>query len=406
MEIHFSCPNCNSKYKVPKDKSGKKFTCAKCQQRLQIPVPVQSRTMLGEVHPPVRLPEPVYDSTTRNADIGGQPASVDSVPVQLLPEKRSYRSCLVVMLICAGLIALALFLLIRSDILPVSSLFSEDKDEALLRWIPDRVEGLFGIEWQTINERYDLEEIGKPRFAGVRGLDPARIVRIYIAYDGRDLKAESPLVLIRIQGKFDPNLMTRKQEAKRLDDQNQPYLELLNNASFRYLFNPTGDVLILSNDRSLLADSIRMQGSKRRLDEELSGAIQKTSGPIWSAIVGPLAQKDSRGILQFTGVPSGFQDSPHPLRYSIELSTSLEREGIEFRQVFRYSSHEKASIASRQIETDIRSALRAINLLPKQNNSESHVLGVILDNFQSRVSGSEIRIQCRLPFKEIRRLFR
>lgn len=47
--IRFSCPVCQKHLKAPDNKGGVKVDCPKCGQRLQIPPPQRSKTMLGEV---------------------------------------------------------------------------------------------------------------------------------------------------------------------------------------------------------------------------------------------------------------------------------------------------------------------------------------------------------------------
>jgi transcription elongation factor Elf1 len=64
MPIRFACPNCRTTYAVRKRDAGKKAECKTCGQRLQVPGPSHSRTILGEVLPehgtetPTRQPAP------------------------------------------------------------------------------------------------------------------------------------------------------------------------------------------------------------------------------------------------------------------------------------------------------------------------------------------------------------
>jgi hypothetical protein len=57
--IRFACPRCKSVLESPDEKAGGKVNCPKCQQRLQVPVPPRSKTMLGSLLPtsePPRTP--------------------------------------------------------------------------------------------------------------------------------------------------------------------------------------------------------------------------------------------------------------------------------------------------------------------------------------------------------------
>jgi S1-C subfamily serine protease len=58
--IRFACPTCHKALSAPDEKAGLKLPCPGCGQRLQIPVPFASRTMLGELLPAgqAALPSP------------------------------------------------------------------------------------------------------------------------------------------------------------------------------------------------------------------------------------------------------------------------------------------------------------------------------------------------------------
>src|SRR5262245_22839050 len=49
--IQFVCPVCNSTLKAPPAQAGAKFPCPRCGQRLQVPTPNPSRTVLGRLAP-------------------------------------------------------------------------------------------------------------------------------------------------------------------------------------------------------------------------------------------------------------------------------------------------------------------------------------------------------------------
>jgi len=53
--IRFRCPNCSSILSVPDHAIGKKGTCPKCAQRLQVPPPIRRPTVIGAAPPGVSL---------------------------------------------------------------------------------------------------------------------------------------------------------------------------------------------------------------------------------------------------------------------------------------------------------------------------------------------------------------
>ena len=77
MSIDFACPKCNKKYKVKDELAGKTAKCAKCKNRIKIPVPVT---------PEAIEPEPdlsdLFDDDFSAATSG---VVVDAVPNNLSP---------------------------------------------------------------------------------------------------------------------------------------------------------------------------------------------------------------------------------------------------------------------------------------------------------------------------------
>src|SRR5712692_8586787 len=45
--LRFMCPRCKSILESPEQKAGDKVSCPKCQQRLQVPIPALSKTVLA-----------------------------------------------------------------------------------------------------------------------------------------------------------------------------------------------------------------------------------------------------------------------------------------------------------------------------------------------------------------------
>src|SRR5947209_1716645 len=64
--IRFACPACKSVFETPDDKAGRKTTCPKCRQRLQVPSPTirppRNKTVLGSLLPPVPGPPPAVSA--------------------------------------------------------------------------------------------------------------------------------------------------------------------------------------------------------------------------------------------------------------------------------------------------------------------------------------------------------
>jgi predicted Zn finger-like uncharacterized protein len=83
--IHFACPHCHAAYTVPDGAVGKKTTCSKCQQRLQVPgqstiaplaIPLPQDEAALPPLPPV--PAPLPAARTRQ-DVGDEEAD-DATP--------------------------------------------------------------------------------------------------------------------------------------------------------------------------------------------------------------------------------------------------------------------------------------------------------------------------------------
>lgn len=56
--IRFACPRCTALHECPEHKGGLKITCLKCGQRLQIPMPSPSKTILGTLVPATSVTGP------------------------------------------------------------------------------------------------------------------------------------------------------------------------------------------------------------------------------------------------------------------------------------------------------------------------------------------------------------
>src|SRR5690348_13603878 len=54
--IRFACPKCKATIQAPDNKVGAKAPCPKCGQRLQVPAPPASKTLLGEALPASQAP--------------------------------------------------------------------------------------------------------------------------------------------------------------------------------------------------------------------------------------------------------------------------------------------------------------------------------------------------------------
>jgi hypothetical protein len=84
--IRFFCPQCQAVYDVPDKAAGKKTSCRKCGQRLQVPRPVlpteRNKTVLGKLIPPFQAPGPIQVSPHR-------PALPPPLPPPLPPAQHS-----------------------------------------------------------------------------------------------------------------------------------------------------------------------------------------------------------------------------------------------------------------------------------------------------------------------------
>src|SRR5258708_5050141 len=49
LMIRFSCPRCKASLEQPEDAAGSKVACPKCSQRLQVPLPPTTKTILGDL---------------------------------------------------------------------------------------------------------------------------------------------------------------------------------------------------------------------------------------------------------------------------------------------------------------------------------------------------------------------
>jgi hypothetical protein len=65
--IRFQCPTCRKVLKAPDHGAGRKIPCPRCGQRLQIPFPVQHKTILGQFVSDPTAPSPVQPSAIKPA---------------------------------------------------------------------------------------------------------------------------------------------------------------------------------------------------------------------------------------------------------------------------------------------------------------------------------------------------
>lgn len=117
MSINFSCPVCKTAYTVNDRDAGRKSSCAKCGQRLQVPAspavaPSRHKTILGETAPPAPPPEPRPPRLPRRksrprpepeSDVIPDP---DPIPTMGLPRPRRRRSLTMPLLAIGGAVAL------------------------------------------------------------------------------------------------------------------------------------------------------------------------------------------------------------------------------------------------------------------------------------------------------------
>lgn len=80
--IRFACPRCKSVFSAPDRKAGAKTTCPKCQQRMQIPSPPKTKTILAplvEYQPDSDAAQPKRPASQADPDWHSAPPPVRSV---------------------------------------------------------------------------------------------------------------------------------------------------------------------------------------------------------------------------------------------------------------------------------------------------------------------------------------
>ena len=92
--IRFACPRCKTVHERPENEAGSKFACPNCQQRLQVPLPPENKTMIGSLVAPGRNPIAPPPAVPR------EPRPVTTIPVAndawddepVAPPRRSRRA--------------------------------------------------------------------------------------------------------------------------------------------------------------------------------------------------------------------------------------------------------------------------------------------------------------------------
>lgn len=80
MPIRFVCPVCQTSFTVTDRDAGKNAECTKCGQRLQVPSPPRSKTILGELCPGESAPSSPHRPPSRLFASDKRPAAVEARP--------------------------------------------------------------------------------------------------------------------------------------------------------------------------------------------------------------------------------------------------------------------------------------------------------------------------------------
>jgi transcription elongation factor Elf1 len=80
VPIRFACPKCQTAYTAHDRDAGKKSECKTCGQRLEVPAPLRSKTVLGQILPETRGPIPVPSSPP--IPVGRLEPTAEPIPLQ------------------------------------------------------------------------------------------------------------------------------------------------------------------------------------------------------------------------------------------------------------------------------------------------------------------------------------
>ena len=223
--IRFACPACSTPYEVPDANAGHKTNCPRCGQRLQVPIPPPSKTMLAPLvahhpdapsvpAPPATAPMATWVLPTAVTPDQGEP------PARIYAVSEGYRRPLWPFLVASGvalvLIGLGLRLLLTGGHLRdagaaaenrshartdheelvkryILGIFDKDDDAAkveFLTWGPH----LSKQEWLALLAEAGVREATKPCLFGGRDLrkmeDIDALIRVRFRVPKRDWRAE------------------------------------------------------------------------------------------------------------------------------------------------------------------------------------------------------------------------
>ena len=416
MSIRFTCPVCKTAYMVNDRDAGKKSECKQCGQRLQVPAPQRSKTILGEAvsidRPrPVAAPKPIPLSPMVD-----QPSLEDDptpIPIGYLPPiPRSRHLPKPVIFGCIGGVGLLGFVALAICLfraffgggrLPFG-IFAPDREPDLLAWAPPDSEVVVGFDLKELNQNVEFRDLLKGEdFAhnSDDGIAITSVDKIIVTGHANKKSALDTVVILGLNKPFDPNKTPRSGKSKTLKKDGKSYLQFESDPNL--LFNPEKTVVVMTNDESRLTASMNGKSGEVRLNDDLRQSIRRSSGPIWAAAVGPAAQPDTRGffpsIYRFSKDPD-----PPPLCLSTVTSSKVRSDRTDFTIILTYTSREKAKLAADQMTEGLRRTVASI--LADKNPSDPlvYLLQVIYDTNKFEQSGSTVVNTFQLPHRELKRL--
>jgi predicted Zn finger-like uncharacterized protein len=418
VSIRFACPTCKTQYTVNDRDAGKKAECKTCGQRVQVPAPVRSKTVLGDALPPDR-PRPKVSQlpVARPSHIEQpKPEPEDDptpVPIGYLPPiPKSYHLPKPVLLGCIGggglliLIGLGICLLssfLGDGRLPLGA-FSSDRDPELLAWVPQDTEVVVGFDLKELNQNAEFRELMKDEELSRVGDDGISISAVdKMIVTGRANKSSNldTAIIFGLNKTYNPNTTPKHGTAKPKKKDGKTYLEFGSGRFF--LFNPQANVVVIAEDETIMASSMSGTTGQVRISEDLRDTIRRSSGPIWAGAVGPAAQADTRGffpsLYRFNKDPD-----PPPLVLSTFTSTRVRSDRTDFTITITYSSREKAKVACDQFNEGIRRTVADILAEKNPKDARIHLLRVIYDTNKFEASGSTVINTFQLPHRELKRL--
>ena len=130
-------------------------------------------------------------------------------------------------------------------------LFSTDHDADLLAWVPPDTESVTGLKMGELNSHPEIKAVFmdmEPRKDGRIGFTMESVERMLVVGRINKDSKQDLLFVFRLNRTFDPNTLIKSGLATQKKRGNKSYLEF---ANADRLYNPTGEVVLFSNNESL-----------------------------------------------------------------------------------------------------------------------------------------------------------